>query len=152
MFDIIYTLSKLYYTTCIRLWVYFFYPKICKKEGKEGIVLNNIGERIKFARKQKGMTQEELGKVFGVSKSAIGKYEKGIVQNLKRSSLAKIAEVLEMNPVDLVIEENPIKSANQISEIFMDQELMDMISTYQSLDDDKKEQAKDFIYFLKGRS
>lgn len=114
--------------------------------------MNNIGERIKFARKQKGMTQEELGKVLGVSKSAIGKYEKGIVQNLKRSSLAKIAEVLEMNPVDLVIEENPIKSANQISEIFMDQELMDMISTYQSLDDDKKEQAKDFIYFLKGRS
>lgn len=98
------------------------------------------------------MTQEELGRILGVGKSAIGKYEKGIVQNLKRSSLAKIAEVLEMNPVDLVIEENPIKAADQISEIFLDSELMDMISTYQSLDVDKKKQARDFIYFLRGRS
>ena len=32
-----------------------------------------------------GLTQEELGKKVGVKKSAIYKYESGMVKNLKRS-------------------------------------------------------------------
>ncbi len=33
------------------------------------------GERIKKLRKEKGLTQEQLGKLLGVKKSAIAKYE-----------------------------------------------------------------------------
>lgn len=35
------------------------------------------GERLKTLRKQKGLTQEELGKMLGVGKSTICCYEKG---------------------------------------------------------------------------
>ena len=35
----------------------------------------SIGTRIKDARKIKGMTQEELASLVGVSKGAIGNYE-----------------------------------------------------------------------------
>ena len=44
-------------------------------------------EKLQELRKQKGLTQEELGKVIGVQKSAIRKYESGMVQNIKRSSI-----------------------------------------------------------------
>ena len=37
----------------------------------------DIGQKIKEARIAKGMTQEELGKILGVQRSAIAKYEKG---------------------------------------------------------------------------
>ena len=49
-------------------------------------------------RIQHGMTQEELGAKIGVKKSAIYKYENGIVVNLKRSTIAKLASVLDVSP------------------------------------------------------
>lgn len=57
-----------------------------------------VGDRIRQLRKQCGMTQEELGKVIGVQKAAIQKYEKGTVENIKRSSLIKLAHVLDTTP------------------------------------------------------
>ena len=54
----------------------------------------NIGEKIRNARINKGMTQEELGNALGVQKSAIAKYEKGRVVNIKRSTLKKISDIL----------------------------------------------------------
>lgn len=44
------------------------------------------------------MTQEDLGKIIGVQKAAIQKYEKGTVKNIKRASLIKLAEVLGTTP------------------------------------------------------
>ena len=42
-----------------------------------------LGQKIKEARLQKGLTQEELGKIVGLQKSAIAKYENGRVVNIK---------------------------------------------------------------------
>lgn len=58
----------------------------------------NMGERIKQLRLQKGLTQEELGKYIGVQKSAIRKYEKGSVTNLKRSSIETLAKLFNVTP------------------------------------------------------
>lgn len=65
----------------------------------------NIGNKIKSARIAKGMTQEELGKHLGVQKSAIAKYESGRVVNIKRSTLKKISDILEILPSELIYEE-----------------------------------------------
>ena len=46
-----------------------------------------MGEIIKKLRLEKGITQEKLGEIIGVQKSAIRKYESGKVQNMKRSSI-----------------------------------------------------------------
>ena len=44
------------------------------------------GERIKKLRKEKGLTQQQLGEMLGVQKSAIAKYENGRVPNLKKET------------------------------------------------------------------
>ncbi len=61
-----------------------------------------IGELIKRARIDSGLTQEELGKLVGVQKSAIAKYENGRVVNIKRSTLQKLAEALNLRGSDLI--------------------------------------------------
>ena len=71
---------------------------------------NTLGEKIKTARLAKGYTQEELGKLIGVQKSAIAKYEKGRVTNIRRSVWAKLCEVLDMQPEDFI---NDIKYAEK---------------------------------------
>ena len=61
-----------------------------------------IGAKIKNARIAKGLTQEELGKLVGVQKSAIAKYENGRVVNIKRSTLQGLASALGLKGSDLI--------------------------------------------------
>lgn len=60
------------------------------------------GERIRQLRVNHQMTQEELGAKVGVQKAAIYKYENGLVVNLKRSILEKLAIALETTPTYLM--------------------------------------------------
>ena len=66
------------------------------------------GEKIKQLRIALGMSQEELGKIVGVKKAAIYKYENGLVVNLKRSTIEKLASALGTTPMYLLnLEEKP---------------------------------------------
>lgn len=77
-----------------------------------------IGEKIKQARLAKGYTQEELGNLVGVKKAAINKYESGIVQNLKRSMIAKLADALDIDPVSLIgFDDQLLKDVIPISQL-----------------------------------
>ena len=60
------------------------------------------GDRIRQLRTQLGMSQEELGEKIGVKKAAIHKYENGLVVNLKRSTIRKLAVALNTTPSDLL--------------------------------------------------
>lgn len=77
------------------------------------------GQRIKQLRIAKGMSQEQLGNMVGVKKAAINKYESGLVVNIKRSTLAKLAEALDSDPVYLLglTEEAPAPSGDERSRI-----------------------------------
>lgn len=61
-----------------------------------------MGERLKHLRKEKGVTQEKVGKKVGVSKSTIMKYEKGYVQNIKRITISKLADFYGVTPTYLL--------------------------------------------------
>lgn len=61
-----------------------------------------MNQHIKERRLALNMTQEELAHKLGMQKSAIAKYESGRVENIKRSVLAKMAELLECSPAYLM--------------------------------------------------
>lgn len=56
------------------------------------------GDIIKKLRKEYNLTQEQLGEKIGVQKSAIAKYENGRVENLKRSTIEKLANIFNVSP------------------------------------------------------
>lgn len=62
----------------------------------------HFGERIKEKRIAEGYTQEELGKLVGLTKSAIAKMETGNVGNLNTATAEKLAAVLNCSPSYLV--------------------------------------------------
>lgn len=66
----------------------------------------NMGERLKELRLEKGATQEEVGNVINVAKATIMKYEKGLVENLKRSSIEKLAKYFNVAPSYLMCMED----------------------------------------------
>lgn len=104
-----------------------------------------IGQRIKEARLQKGLTQEELGKIVGLQKSAIAKYESGRVVNIKRSTLQKLALALDLRGSDLIIENNPKEAAALHAKVLLDTELMLTIEQYYTLSDEKKKMVRDLV-------
>ena len=110
-----------------------------------------IGQKIKKARLERGMTQQELGDIVGVQKSAIAKYENGRVVNIKRSTLQKIAKALEMRPSELMFEESSKETASLHVRILTDHELMRAIKEYHSLSEDKQKLVRDIIYSFKDK-
>lgn len=61
-----------------------------------------IGTIIYNRRKELGMTLEQVGKLVGVSKSTVRKWETGYIADIKRDKIAKLAEALKINPVVLI--------------------------------------------------
>ena len=111
----------------------------------------NVGEKIREARLAKGMTQEELGQLLGVQKSAIAKYESGRVVNIKRSTLKKISDILGIRPSELIyekIESNPEKMAELHFEILMDEDFVGMFEDFRTLDGNKRKIVKDLVHSL----
>ena len=104
-----------------------------------------IGQKIKEARLARGLTQQELGDIVGVQKSAIAKYEKGRVVNIKRSTLQKIASALEIRPSELLFDESPKETADLHVKIITDFELMRVLKVYYSLSEEKQRVVRDLI-------
>lgn len=105
----------------------------------------DIGKLIKEARLAKGLTQEELGKLVGVQKSAIAKYENGRVVNIKRSTLQGLAQALDLKGSDLVITSNPKEAASLSARVLSDSDLREVVELYLSLNDDDKKTYKELL-------
>lgn len=64
----------------------------------------SFSDKLKNLRKEKGMTQEELGELIGVKKAAIQKLESGSVQSLKVSNIKILCEFFNISPNELILE------------------------------------------------
>lgn len=64
----------------------------------------DISERIKYWRKEKGMTQDSLAKKADVPYTTLAKIESKIVTNPRMDTLIKIAKGLGVNIEDLIRE------------------------------------------------
>ena len=114
-------------------------------QRKGAFPMNNImGERIKSLRKQHDLTQEALGKLIGVQKSAIRKYEKGEVENIPRSSIKKMADYFGVLPSYLMgfdeATENEVRIQKEVEllELFQDcygKEALEVMTMFIKLDE-----------------
>lgn len=108
------------------------------------------GDRIRQLRLAHQMTQEELGAKVGVQKAAIYKYENGLVVNLKRSTIEKLAAALETTPTYLMgMEEEPdFLSAARDAEVHDQARIAEMIRDFQKLNEDGKAAAVERVHEL----
>lgn len=69
-----------------------------------------LGEKIKRLRKEKDLSQEELSKHIGISRTSLSELERGN-RSLEAFELAKIAEVFQISTDDLLKEKRKIKGS-----------------------------------------
>lgn len=64
-----------------------------------------IGERLKRLRTEKGLTQEEVGNVLGITKAAVQKYENGTITNFKSDTIRKLSILFGIAPVYFIFDD-----------------------------------------------
>lgn len=57
---------------------------------------------IKQRRKELGLTLEEVGKLVGVSKSTVKKWESGYIKNMRSDKIKLLAHALRVSPLDII--------------------------------------------------
>jgi transcriptional regulator with XRE-family HTH domain len=58
------------------------------------IQVETMGDRIKFLRSARGLTQAELGKIVGVTKGGVSHWENGVTADIKLATFLKLLEAL----------------------------------------------------------
>lgn len=64
--------------------------------------MHEIGEKIYNRRKELGLTLEEVGNAVGVGRSTVQRWESGMIKNMGRDKIAKLAKILQISPVEIV--------------------------------------------------
>ncbi|GAA0103272.1 helix-turn-helix transcriptional regulator [Paraclostridium bifermentans] len=57
-----------------------------------------IKDLIKLRRQELGLTYEELGKLVGVGKSTVRKWETGMIENMRRDNIVSLSKALNISP------------------------------------------------------
>lgn len=60
--------------------------------------MDDLGKRIYDLRKARGMTLEQVGLAVGVGRSTVRKWENGIIANMRRDKIKKLADALGTTP------------------------------------------------------
>ena len=110
-----------------------------------------IGKNIEQARKQAGLTMEELAKKIGVTKATIHKYESGNITNIKYDRIIDLANACGVNPEVIMGWENQKETADNIKVLMKDPSLKRLVSYYVKASDKDKEALISFMELLKNQ-
>ena len=93
--------------------------------------METIGERIKRLRKEKKLTQSQLGEFLGVEKSAVAKWENGRTKNLKRETIQAMAQLFGVRP-SYILEGEDYK-------IMLNQQEIILVQQFREADEQQKQ-------------
>ena len=123
-----------------------------------------VGDRIRQARLEQDVTQQELADYIGVSKQAVYKYENNIVTNIPTDKVDAIARRLKVSPAYLMgWEEQPTpatpippgqeskKAPDAKSGEVSDEEIKFALFGGGPVTDAQYEEVKQFVRFIKER-
>lgn len=113
-----------------------------------------MGQYIKQLRLEKELSQDALGKLVGVNRAAVNKWENGSVENIKRSTIKKLSEVFGVSPCDLMKWDEELETSKQpveeitVCDLFQkchEQEVDSIVSMLLKLDSSDRQLATGII-------
>lgn len=114
--------------------------------------MSDMSKRIYNLRKEQNKTLEDIATVVGVGKSTVRKWETGMIANMRRDKIAKLAEALNTTPAYLmgwVDNEETEKKNDTITDIILklrsDSELLNMVKDICELSPDKRSAVQNLI-------
>lgn len=98
-----------------------------------------VGERIKYRRKELGISADKLAERIGVSRATVFRWENGAIEKVPGDTLVPIAQALSVSPAYLMGLESLSNSRPAIvpesSDVLTDDERQ-LLTDYRALNDD----------------
>lgn len=107
----------------------------------------DTGAKIKQLRESLDMTQEDLGRLLGVKKAAINKYETGTVVNLKRSTIENLCNIFNVTPQYLLSDSDLSQPSSSAPELELTEQEGRLLVTFRRLN---KSQQERLIAYAEG--
>lgn len=110
----------------------------------------SIGNKIKFLRESKDLTQVEFGKIAGVSDKAVSTWENGSAEP-RMGAIQKIADYFGISKGWIVDDETDAPDAAQLDSLFIEkygQNAFDHAMQYNRLDDRDQGKVDGFVASL----
>lgn len=103
-------------------------------------------EIIKNLRIKKKLTQEELGVLLGVKKSAIQKYESGAITNFKIETLQKMCILFNIQPWILVFPESiTAENLDFVIDAYSNENHGGIYDQYMMMNENGRQKVRDYI-------
>ena len=93
-----------------------------------------MAERIKYLRKTKGLTLEDIASKVGVGKSTVRKWETGMIANMRRDKIASLADALGTTPEYLM----GWSKENSPDELVLTEGEMDLIKLFRLIPEEQQ--------------
>lgn len=106
----------------------------------------NTGEKIKLLREKHNYTLEELGKKVGVGKSTVRKWETGMIANMGRDKIAKLAEVFDVSPTYLISDDS--KNSVTTKDDGQEEKYEEIRQIFDELNLENAESLREYALFL----
>lgn len=104
------------------------------------------GEIIKYLRIKKKLTQEELGVLLGVKKSAVQKYESGGITNFKIETLQKMCLIFDIQPWMLIFPESITEeNFDHLLNVYRNENHGDIYDKYMMLNEAARQKVREYI-------
>lgn len=108
---------------------------------------------LKTKRLEKRLTLEQVGKMVGVGKSTVRKWENGMIENMGRDKIVALSKALDISPLDILGIDKPQESTTKqiLDSVFskLEEPRQDKVVAYakSELDDQNKVvNIKDYTY------
>ena len=105
---------------------------------------NNMAQKIKDLRKEKGLTLEQVAAVVGVGKSTVRKWETGMIANMRRDKIAALAKALGTTPAYLMGWKEDDKKIPLTEDQLSEGEKL-MLQLFRQIPEDKQTEALDLL-------
>lgn len=102
----------------------------------------NLGGLLRQKRKEKGLTLEQVGKIIGVSKNTVSKYERNMIANIGRSKVIALSKLLDIPTVTFIEAIDELEKTNteteQITPKEFQYEVKELLDKTDNIDEQEK--------------
>lgn len=108
-----------------------------------------MNEIIKMKRLEKNMSLEEVGKLVGVGKSTVRKWENGMIENMGRDKIVALSKALDISPLDILGMSEKDLPKSSIETIYNQLEKPRQTKVYNFAEQQLEEQNSNLVHFPK---
>lgn len=104
--------------------------------------MEKMSDRIVRLRKERGLTQEQLAEYTGLTRSAIAKYERGLVENMTATNIQALADFFGVRPSYLMCLDDETSINPHLLQIGLD------MKNYTPPTPEQKKQIEEFARYV----